>query len=617
MNKKHTIPCLAALLLSATATFGQTTLAKWTFESLTFTAPSPYTNYSNGKVFTNILAEVGTGTASGYHFGWGTSSFFSTVTGNGSSKALTSAGWTNAPATPGDYYQFATTTLGYQNIGISFDQISSGTGPGRFFLSYSTDGVNFTQFGDIYNVTNAPSWNVTTPTTLNSYSFDLSSVAAITNQSVVYFRLTVTNNTSASGALIGTGGTCRIDNVAIVGANPGLPMVAPASQTNTVNFGDNVTLSVAANGTTPLSYQWYFNDLNTPLSDGNSTYGTISGTTNQSLALTFVSSAQAGTYYIVVTNPLGSATGQVSLIVKSQTPIVTNIAYLHTLHNANYVLTDTTNLYQIDGIVTTPANLVQPLPAQSFFIQDSSGAGMDVFFRGGFPFPSQGDHVTVVAPLLQFNGVLEAAPVNGNPAHSITIVNSGNPLPTPRLLDFSSPISADAWEGYVHAGTNVPALEGSLVVISNVFMALPDGSSLMTAGGSIFLTNLTGQTFTMTVPNNALLQPVGYPLPGNFATSIQGVVSQAQTSGTVLTNGYTVYLTLLSDIVAGTPPVLPTPVNFSSDGTNLVMVWTDATFTLQSSTNIAGPYTDVSGATSPYTNAFNSAPAQFFRLYHP
>jgi hypothetical protein len=49
--------------------------------------------------------------------------------------------------------------------------------------------------------------------------------------------------------------------------------------------------------------------------------------------------------------------------------------------------------------------------------------------------------------------------------------------------------------------------------------------------------------------------------------------------------------------------VLPRPqLSFSSIGGSLVLSWTGS-FTLMSATNVTGPYVDVPGATSPYTNS--------------
>ena len=63
-----------------------------------------------------------------------------------------------------------------------------------------------------------------------------------------------------------------------------------------VDEGTSTTLSVAAMGTAPISYQWYFNGQ------------AIAGETASSLKFSSVATTDAGTYYCVVTNPGSSAT---------------------------------------------------------------------------------------------------------------------------------------------------------------------------------------------------------------------------------------------------------------------------------------------------------------------
>ena len=70
---------------------------------------------------------------------------------------------------------------------------------------------------------------------------------------------------------------------------------APLSQTNAV--GSNAVFSVAASGSLPLSYQWYFNGTHA-----------IHGAVNPSLLLTNLQLAQAGAYTVVVANPVGKVT---------------------------------------------------------------------------------------------------------------------------------------------------------------------------------------------------------------------------------------------------------------------------------------------------------------------
>jgi hypothetical protein len=49
---------------------------------------------------------------------------------------------------------------------------------------------------------------------------------------------------------------------------------------------------------------------------------------------------------------------------------------------------------------------------------------------------------------------------------------------------------------------------------------------------------------------------------------------------------------------------------------NLILRWSDAAFGLQAAPAVSGTYTNVPGATSPYTNDLSASP-KFFRLVYP
>lgn len=204
-------------------------IAGWTFESLGL---SYYASPGANAWLTNITAEIGQGTASAFH---SSATTYTTVTGNGSADALSSATWS-----VGDFYQFAVSTAtngGYfSGITLSWDQTASGTGPGRFNLEYSIGGSSWSTFATDYQVltngsaaNNAGSgiatsaWTASTVHNAYHFSYDLSSIFALANNSQIYFRLVDDSTTSAGLGTVSTIGTERIDNFTVNGTLVALP----------------------------------------------------------------------------------------------------------------------------------------------------------------------------------------------------------------------------------------------------------------------------------------------------------------------------------------------------------------------------------------------------------
>jgi len=116
--------------------------------------------------------------------------------------------------------------------------------------------------------------------------------------------------------------------------------------------------------------------------------------------------------------------------------------------------------------------------------------------------------------------------------------------------------------------------------------------------------------------------PFGYqwqfnrnPLAGQSASSL--VLSNLQFSNAgqyavMVTNFYgsvTGSLANLTIVLDTNTPLL----GATQSGGNLVINW-NGPFVLQTATNLAGPYSDIPGATGPYTNIIANEPEQFFRL---
>ena len=104
-----------------------------------------------------------------------------------------------------------------------------------------------------------------------------------------------------------------MDNMVIVPPrNPPQIINQPAGQV--VPAGTLTSLSVAAAGTPPLSYQWQRNGL--ALTDG----GNFSGSTNALLTFAAIAASNAGTYSVTITNPYGAAFST-SVVINVYSPV--------------------------------------------------------------------------------------------------------------------------------------------------------------------------------------------------------------------------------------------------------------------------------------------------------
>jgi hypothetical protein len=183
-------------------------MADWTFDT---SAPNGY-----GTAIGGITAENGinadTSTASGFHASSAT--LWSSPQGNcGTLHSFSADHWAVA-----DYFQFKTTTLGYKDIVVTFEQTSSSTGPSAFELAYSTDGKTYFDIaGDTYTV-GTTDWSSSSGTQKATIlDFDLSSIAAVNNDSAVYFQLIDASTAAAGGGSVKTTGTSRVDDFEITG----------------------------------------------------------------------------------------------------------------------------------------------------------------------------------------------------------------------------------------------------------------------------------------------------------------------------------------------------------------------------------------------------------------
>ncbi|MEO6712909.1 MAG: lamin tail domain-containing protein, partial [Mycobacteriales bacterium] len=141
----------------------------------------------------------------------------------------------------------------------------------------------------------------------NSFNLGTWNVA-FDNATARFFELRAHNggNTSAAGAIM----DARVDVLVLTQVNnlPQIPSITSEPQSQTLAFADPLSLTVAASGSTPLSYQWSLNGAPIP-SATSATYTVANARV-----------ADAGTYSVTVTNPVGSATTSAVVSVFFPTP---------------------------------------------------------------------------------------------------------------------------------------------------------------------------------------------------------------------------------------------------------------------------------------------------------
>lgn len=206
MLKRVSILAVVALLATATASYAFPPLAEWTFEVSIPVTAGPHA--AEGGL------NAGAGSpATGNHVG---ASVFSNPVGNGSAESFSSTLWA-----VGDNYQFCTSTVGYEDISITWDHSSSNTGPRDFEVQYNVNGGSYTSIGGtrtvLANAAPNPVWNATTRDAVYELTQDLSSVSAVDDVAQICIRIVQNSTVSANGGTVATGGTSRVDNVIISG----------------------------------------------------------------------------------------------------------------------------------------------------------------------------------------------------------------------------------------------------------------------------------------------------------------------------------------------------------------------------------------------------------------
>ncbi|MEI7732130.1 MAG: immunoglobulin domain-containing protein [Verrucomicrobiota bacterium] len=156
------------------------------------------------------------------------------------------------------------------------------------------------------------------------------------------------------------------------------PAISTPPQSQVAKVGSNISFTVTATGTAPLSYQWRF-------------YGTnLAGQTAGTLSLNNVQAIQAGGYSVIVANSAGSVTSAVATLTVVQPPSFSSQPTNQTVIAGNNVTFSVTAVgdqplfyqwYGLGSLLTQATNAtlalsnVQPAQAGSYYVVITNASG--------------------------------------------------------------------------------------------------------------------------------------------------------------------------------------------------------------------------------------------------
>jgi hypothetical protein len=422
---------------------------------------------------------------------------------------------------------------------------------------------------------------------------------------------------------------------------------APANGKRYVG-ASSFSFNVAADGARPFAYQW------SQIVGGVT--NTLSGKTNASLTFSNIQPGSAGTFFVTVVNGFGptvtppvtlsvvTPTGYAAAVIANKpyaywqmdettnSPVVTNGTVNGIVTNGTFVVAHD-NWGGNDGVYQDLTNLVLGVPGAVGFGFPANHTGVFIpnnSFLARVDMPALPLYTNVMtlacwiytptvpnAAGLVFNRDYNQGGGYGN-AYGLEFVPSSTVTSTNfNTLGYQwggfdlNPIAANLGYTWTNSGLYVPQASWTFVtlVLSNTQATIYMGTNnapLTVASAALpasLDTAFPGTVYTNGFP--LLIGRGGYPygeVQGNAYNNVNVQMSDVAVFYSALapTNVYKLYLAAIGELITTT----------NSNG-NLVLSWPAGA--LASSTNVAGPYIDVVGATSPYI-AVKDKSQKFYRV---
>jgi hypothetical protein len=491
-----------------------------------------------------------------------------------------------APPTPPTFNLQPFSTNAYAGVPVTFSSQALGTAPISYYWTRVGSGPIASATNTTYTITpvypgdNGAQFFVTATNSAGSTNSFTATLTVQTNLNVVYNPFSITRR-----------------------------------------VGSWAAFRVVANGALPITYQWH--------SISNAVDRTITGATSDTLWLSNIQPSANGTlYYAQVTGPYGNQpSSQASLTVVARTSEAPTNAYSRVVMADNPVA-----YWRLDEKSGTNAlDTAGSFDGTYFYV----GSDLTYGYPSGIPHDTDtAIHVTNTASVT-IPYALEINPVSGPWSYEFWI--------QPTSLDpsnFRTPISSlgnpivDGLYSDVLTGWNLYQYPGVPTSYWTWNICYGGGSGNFNSDfavnpepGTWYYMVLTddGTNMNWYVNNQVVFNP---PLTvqgqGFIQNGINGDPSVAGGPTTIATRSdgqfadwdggvedVAVYNYVLSPQQMQNHFLNTTHLTAVISGTNVVVSWPAGT--LQSATNVGGPYTNVGGATSPYTNSVGGSSQRFYR----
>jgi hypothetical protein len=365
--------------------------------------------------------------------------------------------------------------------------------------------------------------------------------------------------------------------------------------------GTSVTFSIGVDGSLPFHYQWY-QDSN-PVGANADTY-------------TAVVPPGTNFYYCIITNNYGPATSSVATVTGV---FISNSGTNGPDNDTTFAINfmDAANAaYTADNGNTWTNVVFQGLGAYPDDPANTNWNGFGMFPNGYSPsfdstvppqVASDGTltPITLTLTYVGDNGALGYGPGYDGP-------NTGQGEPS-LILGQAAIVNGSTPTGGINL-SNVPPGTYMLYLFGANYDGTRGASFSFASGSALGGTNATANPYTDggSGPLNSFIYGQDYVIFTNVVPDANGAI--IGTWGEVNNNGNSGEgdFNGLQLIRVSGPPVSAPLLSIQVSGANAIVTWNPAVGTLQSSTNVAGPYSDL-GTNSPATNAITGS-MQFFRV---